>query len=179
MTTPETGSDLPDYLSFADVAVDRTVSELPSVDPVSMRLVLTLHRLTNALIYDLESTVHRPRGWSWAGFRVMFVLWLAGPCSVNRVATLSGMSRAAVSALVGTLQKQELVLRERSTTDRRAVDLRLTDSGREAIVSTYAEHNLREQRWAAILSPERRELVIELLDELMRGAVDADVNRRS
>ena len=54
-----------------------------------MRLVLTLHRVTTALVYDLESTVHRPRGWSWSGFRVLFVLWLGGPLVAKRVAELS------------------------------------------------------------------------------------------
>lgn len=58
-----------DFLSFVDFAVGKTVDELPEVDPVSMRLVLALHRVTSALVYDLESTVHRPSGWSWPGFR--------------------------------------------------------------------------------------------------------------
>jgi hypothetical protein len=25
------------------------------------------------------SSVHRQRGWSWAGFRLQFVLWISGP----------------------------------------------------------------------------------------------------
>lgn len=38
-----------------------------------MRMVLLSHRATNAFVYDLDSTVDRPRGWS-AGFRLLFVL---------------------------------------------------------------------------------------------------------
>lgn len=66
-----------DYLTFVDYAIAKTTAELPAVDATAMRLGLTLHRLTSALVYDWESTVHRPRGWSWGGFRVLFVLWLA------------------------------------------------------------------------------------------------------
>ena len=100
-----------DYLSFVDYAIGKTKAELPSTDPVAMRLGLTLHRLAGALVYDWESTVHRPRGLSWGGFRVLFVLWLAGPLESRHAARLAGMSRAAVSALVKTLERDGLVTR--------------------------------------------------------------------
>src|SRR3954471_7644254 len=97
-----------DYLSFVDYAIGKTKAELPDTDPVAMRLGLTLHRLAGALVYDWESTVHRPRGLSWGGFRVLFVLWLAGPLESRHAARLAGMSRAAVSALVKTLERDGL-----------------------------------------------------------------------
>ena len=100
-----------DYLSFVDHAIRAASRELSEVDTAAMRLVLTLHRVTNTLVYDLEATVHRPRGWSWPGFRVLFVLWLAGPTEAKRAAELSGMSRAAVSALVKMLERDGLVER--------------------------------------------------------------------
>ena len=52
--------------------------------------------------------MHRPRGFSWPGFRVLFVLRTAGPAEARQVAKLSGMSRAAVSALVNTLERDGL-----------------------------------------------------------------------
>ena len=73
--------------------------ELPSVNTDAMRMVLTLNRATSMVIYDLESTVHRPRGLTWPGFRVIFALWLAGPMEAKTTAEISGMSRAALSAL--------------------------------------------------------------------------------
>ncbi len=72
------------------MAVARTTGRLPDVDPRAMRLILSLYRASNAMVYDLESAVHRPHGWSWAAF----ALWLVGPQSAMRVAQLSGMSRA-------------------------------------------------------------------------------------
>src|SRR5437660_2329039 len=38
---------------------------LKKKNPAAMRMVLTLHRVTSALVYDLESSVHRPHGFSW------------------------------------------------------------------------------------------------------------------
>jgi DNA-binding MarR family transcriptional regulator len=166
-----------DYLSFVDVAVARA-ADLPGVDPGAMRLVLSLHRLTSALVYDLESTVHRPRGLSWPGFRVLFVLWLAGPLESKRVAELSGMSRAAVSALVNTLEKGGWVRRHRAEHDRRAVLLALTDNGLEMITASFRAHNQREQAWAQALSPTQRDRLIELLNTLLTGPAATEAKRR-
>lgn len=178
MTAEPTGHDRLDYLSFVDFAVERTRQRLPAVDPGAMRLVLTLHRLTSALVYDLESAVHRPRGLSWPGFRVLFVLWLVGPLESKRVAELSGMSRAAVSALVNTLQRAGLVEREQAERDRRVVLLRLTPEGEDTISNDYLAHNERERSWAAALSPAERDTLVALLEKLMAGSAAAEAKRR-
>jgi DNA-binding MarR family transcriptional regulator len=178
MTSTTPPADELDFLSFVDFAVKQTAAELPEVDPISMRLVLALHRVTSALVYDLESSVHRPSGWSWPGFRVMFVLWLAGASESKRVAQLSGMSRAAVSALVNTLERDGLLRRETSTVDRRAVQLSLTDAGHDAIVSTYTVHNKREQQWTDALTEPERLVLIGLLERLASGAAARSAVRR-
>ncbi|GAA5166889.1 MULTISPECIES: MarR family winged helix-turn-helix transcriptional regulator [Amycolatopsis] len=174
---PTTTGDL-DYLGFVEYAVARTTEELPDVDPVAMRLGLTLHRLTSALVYDWESTVHRPRGWSWGGFRVLFVLWLAGPMEAKRVAQLSGMSRAAVSALVNTLERDGLVSRTQAEHDRRAVLLSLTEDGHRAITSAYTAHNEREQAWANALTESERTVLIGLLEKLATSSAANEAKRR-
>jgi DNA-binding MarR family transcriptional regulator len=167
-----------DYLSFVDYAVARAGEELPDVDQAAMRLVLTLHRVTSALVYDLESSVHRPRGWTWPGFRVLFVLWLVGPAEGKRVAQLSGMSRAAVSALVNTLERDGLVTRRQADHDRRAVWLGLTAAGHDAISSAFQAHNEREQAWAATLTVAERATLIRLLEKVMAGAATVGARRR-
>jgi DNA-binding MarR family transcriptional regulator len=176
--TPPSAPDQLDYLSFVDFAVDKATRELGSVDATAMRLVLTLHRVTSALVYDLESSVHRPRGWSWPGFRVLFVLWLAGPLEAKQVAELSGMSRAAVSALVGTLERGGLIVKARADYDRRAVQLDLTDEGRAAIVGAFAAHNQREQAWAGALTGSEQLDLIRLLEKLTHGADDVASRKR-
>ncbi|GAB3499098.1 MarR family winged helix-turn-helix transcriptional regulator [Amycolatopsis cihanbeyliensis] len=167
-----------DYVSFVDYAIERVLGELPGVDPLAMRFVLTLHRATSALVYDLESSVHRPRGWSWPGFRVLFALWLAGPLEGKRVAELTGMSRAAVSALANTLERDGLVARGPAEQDRRVVLLEITPAGHEAISSAFTAHNDREQAWAASLTGEELRTLIGLLEKLMTGSAASDVKRR-
>ena len=105
-------------LAFVERAVDDTTERLPTVDRDAMRLVLLLHRVTNAIVYDLESTVHRPSGWSWSAFRAVFTLWVNGPMEPSRLAEQSGMSRQAVSALLKTLAAEGLVERRADDRDR-------------------------------------------------------------
>ena len=96
-----------------------------------MTMVMLLHRVANSLVYDLESTVHRPAGWSWSAFRLLFTLWVAGPNESSRAAELTGMSRAAVSSLTKTLSAAGLLARAAEPNDGRAVVLSLTEAGSE------------------------------------------------
>ena len=100
---PDADDVIDPFLAFADVALRTTAERMPEVDQAAMAMVLLLHRVTNTVVYDLESTVHRPAGWSWSAFRLLFTLWVAGPQEASRAAELSGMSRAAVSSLSKTL----------------------------------------------------------------------------
>lgn len=168
-----------DFWSFVDYAVERASGELSDVDPDAMRLVLMLHRTVGMLVYDLESSVHRPRGLSWPGFRVLFVLWIAGPVESRRAAELTGMSRAAVSALVKTLERDGFVHRRHLEHDRRIVELSLSEQGASEIASTFAAHNRREQLWAEGLSREERQTMFVLLGKIMESPSVEDVRRRT
>lgn len=154
------------FWSFIDYAVGQADERLTDVDPLAMRLVMTLHRVAGMVVYDVESTVHRPRGWSWPGFRAMFCLWLTAPVEAKKVAELTGMSRAAVSALVATLERDGLVIKDRAVHDGRAVQLSLTGKGLQAITSDFHAHNSREREWAAALTEAEQRTLVTLLDKL-------------
>jgi len=174
---PDTG-DL-HFWSFIDYAIDGAGRALPGLDPLAMRLVLSLHRAANMLVYDLESTVHRPRGLSWPGFRVMFVIWLAGPLEAKKVAELSGMSRAAVSALVGTLEKDGFVVKDRDPDDGRALRLGLTPAGLDAIADDFRAHNEREREWADALTEDEQRTLVDLLEKVAARSVHMGAKQRT
>lgn len=167
-----------DFLSFPDHAVREAGRRLPELDVEAMQLVLLLHRVSSALVYDLESGVHRPAGWSWSGFRLLFALWIAGPLDGKTAATLSGMSRAAVSNLSKTLDRDGLVRRAADPADARAVVLSLTDVGESALRSTFRAHNARETAWAGALEPPERATLVALLGKLADAAHSDWVRRR-
>ena len=170
----------PGFLSFAEVALDRTCARLPDTDRGAMALVLLLHRVSSSLVYDLESTVHRPAGWSWSAFRLLFTLWVTGEQEAGRTAQLCGMSRAAVSSLATTLAGAGLVARRPDVRDRRAVLLALTGEGHDRLAETFRRHNLREGEWARLLPERDLAHLTELLTALARAAQQADwINRRA
>ncbi len=167
-----------DFQTFASFAASRAAELAPGLDLDAMRFVLTLHRAASTVVYDLETSVHRPAGWSWAGFRLLFALWLAGPLEAKTAAKLSGNSRQAASTLANTLERAGLLERRPDPDDGRSVQFALTDAGRSAIATVYAQHNRREALWASVLTPDERETVTRVLAKILAAAPTLDVRRR-
>lgn len=73
-----------DYWSFVELAQERLNSKFGGEHHRSAtEVLLTLNRASDIVTYDLEAAVHRPRGRSWSAYRLMFVIWLAGPIEPN------------------------------------------------------------------------------------------------
>lgn len=165
-------------LDFVERAVVHTAERLADIDREAMALVLMLHRVTNTVVYDLESTVHRPAGWSWSAWRGLFTLWVNGPCEPSRLAELSGMSRQAVSSLSKTLEADGLIERTAAPNDARSIVIALTPDGDDRIVRAFRDHNAREADWASALDPDERTTLTRLLGKLADAADQPWVSRR-
>lgn len=128
---------------------DRRVREAVGrgVDLDRFRTSFDLIRLSTRLVQHLESTVHHPAGWSMAGFRVMFCVWVADELEPRDIARLSGLSRAAVSSVLNTLERDGLVERHRESDDRRLVTVRLTDEGAQRLAEAYRHQHQQERRF--------------------------------
>lgn len=165
-------------LDFVERAVAHTADRLGDIDREAMALVLMLHRVTNTVVYDLESTVHRPAGWSWSAWRGLFTLWVNGPCEPSRLAELSGMSRQAVSSLSKTLEAEGLIARTAAPNDARSVVIALTPDGEARLVRAFRDHNAREADWASALDPDERATLTRLLGKLADAADQPWVSHR-
>ncbi|WP_236795137.1 MarR family winged helix-turn-helix transcriptional regulator [Amycolatopsis sp. GM8] len=156
-----------DFWSFIELAGRRLSGEFGFSHQLATRVLLTLNRASNVVTYDLEATVHRPRGRSWSGFRLLFVTWLAGPLEARKAAQLSGMSRAAVSNLSKTLVADGLLARTPGEHDGRSVLLSLTERGQREMVEVFREQNEREHEWASVLTEAEQRILVLLLDKLI------------
>jgi DNA-binding MarR family transcriptional regulator len=159
-----------DFWSFVELAGGRLAEEFGFPHRLATRLLLTLNRASAIVTYDLESTVHRPRGHSWAGFRLLFVTWLAGPLEPTAAARLTGMSRAAVSNLTKPLIADGLLARTPAERDGRSVRLSLTDAGRAEMLEVFRAHNEREREWAGVLTDAEQQILVLLLNKLIAGS---------
>ena len=153
---------------FESAAAAQAAKTYPDADLLALRASFNLIRVSTLLVHRLESTVHRDAGWSMAGFRVMFCVWVAGEMEPREIARFSGLSRAAVSSVLNTLERDGLVARHRESTDRRLVTVRLTDEGEERLRAAYSRENDMERAFFARLGPDLEEFV-ELTRRLLRG----------
>lgn len=168
-----------DFWSFIDLARVQLARKSAYRHPRANRLLLTLNRASSAITFDLESSIHRPKGWSWSGFRLLFAIWLAGPVEPKNAALLTGMSRAAVSNLIKALVADGLIVRTPAPEDGRSAQLALTDVGTDRITAAFEEQNEREQAWASVLTDAEQEVLIMLLDKLIANRNDFDVRGRN
>lgn len=152
--------------SFEELARSSAKTLDPEVDLDVLTAALNIVRVSNLLFNDLESRVHRPSGWTWAGFRVMFVVFVAGTAEPREVARLAGVSRASVSGVLNTLERDGLIVRERSSADRRIVTVRLTERGRRATVDAFKQNHRVEAEWLARLTRQELRTLVDLLHRL-------------
>lgn len=103
-----------------------------------------LFRVSSRLLHDLEVEVHRPLGLSIAGFRALFTVWVFGELEPRQIALLSGVTRAAVSGVLNTLERDGYVERSRDQADRRLVTVRLSKAGETKVEEAYRSQNRRE-----------------------------------
>jgi DNA-binding MarR family transcriptional regulator len=145
----------------------RRVATIDGASLESFSAMFNLVRTANRMVSDLEAAVHREAGWSWAGFRVMFAVWVSGPLEPRRIAHLAGISRAAVSSVLNTLERDGLVERARDKTDRRLVTVRLTAEGKRRLLAAYRRQNTREQELLAPLDAAELATFTDLLRRLL------------
>lgn len=181
MTAPgvsEPGTAGEAALGFVERAVAEAGRRVADTDTEAMAMVLLLHRVTNTVVYDMESTVHRPAGWSWSAWRALFTLWISGPLEPSRLAELSGMSRQAVSALAKTLEADGLVERRDAERDGRSVLLSISRAGELRLTRAFRDHNRRETEWASALDADERATLTHLLAKLADAAHQPWVSHR-
>jgi DNA-binding MarR family transcriptional regulator len=132
---------------------------------VRMEIMFNLMRLSTRLVRDFES-VHRPLGGTWAGFRILNLLWAAGDLEPSELARLTGSSRASISSALNTLEALGQVTRQTRPTNRRSVRVSLTDKGYEALHVAMIEQADRERAWLDALTPDERGTLKDLIGRL-------------
>lgn len=153
---------------FRDAAVRFTNDRRPDLDSLSVALSFTLTRVASAHQQESERLVHRLRGWTYSGFRVLYMIWLFEPLEARDLARYTGVSRQTTSTVLRTLEAADLIARRRtSKTDRRLVEVRLTPTGREQIEAAFGEQNAVERDWFGALSRDEVRQLLALLDRVL------------
>lgn len=100
-------------------------------------------------------------------------LSLAEPLSQNDLASRLRLEKSTISRLVTILERRAWITRTRSQHDRRVVELRLTDAGRQAAAQLSAARQVKFAHLLSALPPERHPMILEAL-RLLTEALYAD-----
>ena len=141
---------------------------LPNRDPAESIAVWRLVRAANLAERLVESTVHRPRGRTWASFRVLIALRSIGPTEPGTLAEILDIAPPSVSSLLSTLEKAGHITRRPDPTNRRRVIVELTPSGNEAVADSMAAQFDGESAFLHGLTPEEIATLSVILDKLLR-----------
>jgi len=152
---------------FEVLAKDAAAELYPDVDFPAMALCFNLIRATNRMTKDLEMSVHRPMGISFAGYQLLFTIKSVGRVNPNELARLSSVSTASMSSLLNTLEKYGLITRTPDPEDKRKAIVQLSDEGGRVVANLCRSNNEREQAWAAGLTETEASILAELLRKLL------------
>jgi DNA-binding MarR family transcriptional regulator len=137
---------------------------------VRMLIVANLLR-TSMQLATRSDAYQRQYGWSWAGFRLLAILWSEGDLEIRQLAELSMSTRAAVSSAVNKLEAAGMVRRKPVPDDRRLVVVQLTDAGRCQMEPAMKGQLALEEELLSSLGPEQQRQLMELL-RTVADAVD-------
>jgi len=141
----------------------------PDLELEGMEVFGRLRRLQ--ALYDLEmDSLHGGAPLSSAELDVLVIMRHADePMIARGLAVLRGCSRAAMSNILGKLEKRELITRAANPADRRANLVRLSPAGARLVDEIFPRRLAVENRLLSSLSAADRETVTGALDLLIRA----------
>lgn len=149
-------------------ALRKTRDEIPDIDESVFHVGFNLVRAASSLVQASDDKIHRPSGWSWAGFRVMYIIWISGEIKARDISRLASVTRQTISSVLATLEKDGLIERTRDGADRRLMAVRLTSTGNEGVrAAMKAQNELEASRLSSLTELERQTLG-DLLEKTLR-----------
>lgn len=98
---------------------------------------------------------------------MLFTLKQHGPISAQEIATRLAMSPGAVSQLVESLSESNYIVRTPRTSDRRVIDLELSDTGLQQITSIEHERHIIIREMTDDLSDTELKQLISALQKML------------
>ena len=135
----------------------------PTADPSATELVINVLHTAELLGRQLDLAL-RPFGLTRGSHNVLQILGGATePLTPTEVSTRLTVTSATVTGLLDTLERRGLARRRPHPDDRRSLLVEITNDGRQLLDRLVPDLIEHEKRWAAALSPSRREQLLRLL----------------
>lgn len=179
--------DLPRYDCLLEAA-----KEFPDLDPSAAEAFLHLLR-TGDEAFGVTDKNLSEHSISHGRFGVLMLLWRSeqqpadkmaakedcecGPRTPAELADAAGVTRATMTGLVDTLERDGFVKREPDPTDRRTISVRLTAKGEKFLGEFLPGHFKLISELMTPLSESERKTLVRLLNKIQQQAADLNPRR--
>ena len=134
-----------------------------NIDFKAMAVVSNLFRAASAVRNHLEREILSRHGLSWTGFVVLWVVWVWESIETRTIAEEVGTSKASLTGVLKTLERDGLIIKKQSKIDRRLVLVTLTSDGRRMMKRIFPEFNKEEIFLASFIKPAEQKGVADAL----------------
>jgi DNA-binding MarR family transcriptional regulator len=145
------------------------------LDFEAMLAVSNIYRAANAVRNRMEREVLGPEGLSWGGFTILFVLWVWGARETGDLADDCGLAKGTLSGKLNTLERADLVTREKHPDDGRRVVVDLLPKGHATIERVFPRFNEFEARFTERLTEDDMASMARLLRVVTATASGSDL----
>jgi DNA-binding MarR family transcriptional regulator len=142
------------------------------LDFASLDAVSNIYRAAAAIRRRAERELLSEYQISFGGFTILWVLWVWGEMETAQLAEECGLAKGTLTGMLTTLEKRELVTRERIASDRRRVMVNLTAVGEELIDELFPKFNQFETAMTATLDPVDKRTLASLLRAVITTATE-------
>lgn len=136
----------------------------------SLNAISNIYRAATAVRRRAEREVLVQHSLSWGGFTILWVLWVWGQMDTARLASECGLAKGTLTGMLSTLERLQLVERERVKADRRKVTVALTADGLTLIEDLFPRFNAYETAMSEGLSAEEKREMARLLRKVILNA---------
>ncbi|HEX2855217.1 MAG TPA: MarR family transcriptional regulator [Opitutaceae bacterium] len=170
--------DLPRYECLLEGA-----KTIPELDPSACEAFLHLLR-TSDEVFGVSERYLTENNISQGRFSVLMLLWnparrgdsaraadcVPGPRTPAELADAAGVTRATMTGLIDTLERDGLVRREPDPVDRRMMSVRLTPKAEAFLKQMLPGHFQTMAKLMASLSETERKTLVRLLNKVLQQA---------
>jgi DNA-binding MarR family transcriptional regulator len=122
----------------------------------------------------MERAVLKSHSLSWSAFVILFVLRIWGKQESRVLAAEAGVSGGTLTGVLDTLERKGLASRHPVTSDRRRVEVVLTDAGTRVVNEVMPAINSVESRVTGGLDEDEKEMLARLLRKVLRSVEELD-----
>lgn len=126
-------------------------------------------RLARAMEFEFEGRLN-VHGMTRGTFAVLSAITNDGKTTPASLASFIGIDPAAITRHLDRLEKQELIAREPSPTDRRSVNLSLTRKGSQLVPTLVADSKATNAKFLAGLTATEKRVLHELIQKMLANS---------